>query len=221
MAFGRLILWIIPTPHQTFRTLWLPARHITPLFVGFDVVSFLLQCAGGAMLASASSQSSLDRGRTIVLIGLAVQLVVFGFFVVAAIRLSFLLRTKLRGEKLPHERNWGVLLGMVYVACVMILLRSVYRFVEYAMGTSSYLYTHEVFFYCLDAALMWLVFAGSICLHPAQYLAHIGFRRKGISFSKNVEKGLFKRLAKGPAGKALDEGSATLHGNWQATGRGW
>ena len=52
MAFGRVVLWAVPPRFQTARYLWVPARRITPIFVGSDVFSFFIQAIGG-----------LDSGR--------------------------------------------------------------------------------------------------------------------------------------------------------------
>ncbi|KEF58764.1 uncharacterized protein A1O9_03607 [Exophiala aquamarina CBS 119918] len=197
MAFGRLVLWIIPPRFQSFRHLWLPARRITPLFVGFDVLSFFIQVVGGVIVSNADTLSRLNLGKNIVLVGLGVQLATFGFFVIATTRLTILLRTQLKNESLPKNRNWTVLLIYINTASGLILLRSVYRFIEYAMGLPNYLASHEVFFYCLDAFIILTVVTGFICIHPGQYIPYIKLRRRAPEFSSNVDKGLFKRVARG------------------------
>ena len=121
MAFGRIILWVVPPRFQTARYLWLPARRITPIFVGADIFSFFVQVGGGGIVAAANTQDELNRGKNILLFGLGLQLAAFGFFVVATFRLHLLLKKTLQDVSLPKERNWELFLQVINVASVVIL----------------------------------------------------------------------------------------------------
>ena len=55
---------------------------VTKIFVTGDVISFLIQAAGGAMIAQAGHQ---ELGKKVVLTGLFCQLLFFGFFLIIAI----------------------------------------------------------------------------------------------------------------------------------------
>ncbi|KAI9736169.1 MAG: hypothetical protein M1834_001054 [Cirrosporium novae-zelandiae] len=200
MAFGRIVLWVVPKSHQTFRQLWMPFRYITPLFVSFDVLSFAVQCVGGAMVASADTTTKANKGKNVVLVGLGIQLVTFGFFVLASMRFAFVLRTKLNSLPLPTETNWRFLLTTVNAASATILIRSVYRFLEFVLGVHNTLSDNEVYFYCLDALLIFVVVAAFVCVHPGMFLPYIGFRRRGLKFSKNAGRGLGSRFALGKGG---------------------
>jgi hypothetical protein len=197
MAFGRIVLWVVPPRFQTARHLWVPARRITPIFVGSDVFSFFVQVIGGAMVASANDKSHANRGKNIVMVGLALQLAAFGFFVVASFRLNILLRRGLRDVSLPKERNWQLFLTAINVANILILIRTILRFVEFALGTTNYLIDHEWFFYAFDSALMLLVAALFVVVHPGHYLPYLGIRRREQQFSKNADSGPFANLSKG------------------------
>ncbi|KIW16868.1 hypothetical protein PV08_04058 [Exophiala spinifera] len=197
MSFGRVTLWVVPKEYQTVRHLWVPPRRVTLVFVGFDVLSFFVQVVGGSMVAAASTKDSANRGRDVVLVGLALQLVTFGFFVFASLRLYFMLRTQLRDAPLPKERNWRLFLTVVNVANVIILIRTLLRFIEYAIGTYNYLTNHEWFFYCFDSALMFLVAALFLVFHPGYYLPYLGIKRREQKFSKNADSGPLSVLARG------------------------
>ncbi|KIW71427.1 hypothetical protein PV04_03596 [Phialophora macrospora] len=197
MAFGRVVLWVVPPRFQTARHLWVPARRITPVFVGSDVFSFFVQVIGGSMVAAANNRSSANRGKNIVLAGLALQLAAFGFFVFASFRLNILLRRGLRDVTLPKERNWQLFLTAINVANIIILVRTILRFVEFALGTSNYLIDHEWFFYAFDSALMFLVAVLFVVVHPGHYLPYLGIRRREQQFSKHADSGPFARLSKG------------------------
>ncbi|OCT54897.1 Protein RTA1 [Cladophialophora carrionii] len=197
MAFGRIVLWVVPPRFQTARHLWVPARRITPVFVGSDVFSFFVQVIGGAMVAAANTAASANRGKDVVLIGLALQLAAFGFFVVASLRLNVLLRRGMRDVALPKERNWELFLTAVNVANVLILIRTILRFVEFALGATNYLIDHEWFFYAFDSAPMLLVAVLFVVIHPGHYLPYLGIRRREQQFSRNADAGPFANLAKG------------------------
>ncbi len=199
MAFGRVVLWVVPPQYQSARHLWLPARRITPLFVSFDVLSFFIQVVGGAMVAGASTVSKINNGRNVVLVGLGLQLVTFGFFVLASIRFTVVLRTKLRTVALPTERNWRFFLKVVNVASVIILIRTVSRFIQFVLKNNNYLSDHEWYFYIFDSVPMFCVALVFVCVHPGNYLPYLGLQRKSLQFSKNADRGLFSRFARGNA----------------------
>lgn len=191
MAFGRLVLWVVPVKEQTFRHLWAPVRRLTPTFVAFDVLSFLVQVAGAAMLTSAEDAAGVDSGRRVVLLGLLVQIVCFGFFGVVNIRLLLLLRGRLAKEPLPKETAWCQLLKVIIFASVVILLRSIYRLVEYGLGHDNFLIKHEIYHYLLDALPIVVVVAIFSVWHPAQYLPYIKLRRRKPEFSVNYQRSIF------------------------------
>jgi hypothetical protein len=196
-AFGRIVLWVVPPEFQTAKHLWLPSRYITPLFVGCDVFAFFVQVIGGSMLAGASSLSKETTGKNVILIGLAIQMITFGFFVLASIRFSFFLRKTLHGVPLPAERNWRLFLRVINISSVIILIRTIARFVEFVIGVNTYLSNHEWYFFVFDATLMWLVAAALVVCHPGYFLPYLGIRRKHKEFSRHAEGGFASRFARG------------------------
>ena len=207
MAFGRIVIWVVPPQYQSARHLWLPARSITPIFVSCDVLSFFVQVVGGSVVASANTLNQQNKGKNIILGGLGLQVLTFGFFVIATLRFWRVLRTKLKQAALPTERNWRLMLSVVNAASLTILIRSVYRLIEFSIGVHNYLSDHEVFFYCLDAFLILVVVIGFICVHPGMYLPYLGLRRKEIAFSRNANRGIFSRFATGNTGMVPGAGS--------------
>jgi len=197
MAFGRIVLWVVPARFQTLRHLWMPVRRITLLFVSFDVLSFFVQSIGGGIDAGADTTQKMNEGKNVILVGLGLQLLTFGFFVIASIRFTFVLMTRLKDEPLPRETNWRLLLTIINLASLTILIRSVFRFIQFVLGVQNYLANHEVFFYCLDALLIFVVVVAYICVHPGMYLPYIGLKRGKEEFSKNVGRGLFSGMAQG------------------------
>lgn len=176
MAVGRIILWVTPESHRNFRSLWVPARFITPTFVVFDILAFAIQLLGASILASAdvTDTARANKGSHIVQVGLAVQLVCFGFFSFVAARFVFVSR-QFR-ESWPSG-DWFRLLYAINIACFIILVRSLYRMGDFSGGTRGYTKTHEWPFWVFDSLLILLVLALFNVIHPADYIPNVGFRQ--------------------------------------------
>ena len=77
MIYGRIVL-LVNAPDASV----IGPGKVTKIFVTGDVISFLIQAAGGAMIAQAGHQ---DLGKKVVLTGLFCQLLFFGFFLIIAV----------------------------------------------------------------------------------------------------------------------------------------
>lgn len=86
------------------------------------------------MLVKAETQSAVKTGENIILGGLILQILIFGFFaVVASIwhrRLSAYDAARASSAAIP----WKKYITLLYVVSACIMLRNVGRVVEYAMG---------------------------------------------------------------------------------------
>ncbi|KAL4922122.1 RTA1 like protein-domain-containing protein [Aspergillus aurantiobrunneus] len=169
MVLGRLIVHLDAQEHSLVRVKWM-----TKIFVTGDVVSFLMQCGGGGLM-SGDNPDSRQIGETITIIGLIVQIVFFGFFLITSIvfhiRINKAPSTRSRENTRYWSgnltaRNWVTLLMALYVVSVLILVRSVFRLVEFIDGYGGYLMTHEVFIYVFDAVLMVVVMGVMNYWHP-------------------------------------------------------
>ena len=95
------------------------------------------QGIGGSMLTS-QDINSINLGKKIILIGLAVQcLTLFLFlFVTCNVHLKprYLLQDKLDGQKLAFG---------LYSTTALLFILSIYRAIEYGSGKDGYISTHE------------------------------------------------------------------------------
>lgn len=117
----------------------------------------------------------MKTGEKLILVGLFLQLAFFGFFVVVA---------GLFHHRLSRSRNdatdltsitvdlsslpWKRHLVALYAASGLILVRSIFRVIEYLQGNAGYLLRHEVFLYIFDAVLMLAVMLIFNWVHPSQ-----------------------------------------------------
>lgn len=160
MVLGRIILLTDGESYSLIRRTWL-----TKIFVASDVLSFLLQCGGGGIMASNQTDpSKVKLGQNIILVGLFAQLAVFAFFVVVAC--LFQIRGRAHFQTLPASVAWRKHLHVLYATSILILIRSLFRIIEYIMGNDSYLLRHEVFVYVFDALLMLLAMIMVNLVHP-------------------------------------------------------
>ncbi|KAF5584627.1 RTM1 [Fusarium subglutinans] len=163
MELGRIIIMV----EGESRSL-IPLKWLTKMFVVEDVVSFLLQ-AGGTLEA-------VDNGAKIIIGGLFVQLVFFGLFIVVAVAFNWSIDTSPTGSS--HAVPWKKHIHVLYAGSVLIMVRSIFRAVEYLQGSDGYILKHEVYLYIFDAILMALVMVIFSWYHPAEILAIILQRGK-------------------------------------------
>ena len=157
MILGRLILLTNGERYSLVRRKWL-----TKLFVGGDVLSFLMQSAGGGIMSSGAA--GMKTGEKIIIGGLFVQILFFGLFFVTAV--LFEMRGKQHLTTLLNTIPLKKHLLSLYVTSILILIRSIFSVIEYIQGNAGYLLRHEVFLYVFDAVLMLAVMVILNVVHP-------------------------------------------------------
>lgn len=75
---------------------------------------------------------------------------------------------------------WKKHLATLLVAGALILIRCVYRVIEYMQGTNGQLISHEAYQYALDAALMVIVNLIVHIFHPSRMNALLRGRGKYV-----------------------------------------
>jgi hypothetical protein len=61
---------------------------------------------------------------------------------------------------------------VLFAASMLVMVRSVFRVVEYLQGFDGYLLSHEVYLYIFDGLLMFIMMALFNWIHPAEILSH-------------------------------------------------
>ncbi|KAH7386601.1 putative RTM1-like protein [Cadophora sp. MPI-SDFR-AT-0126] len=180
MELGRIIILV----HGEKKSI-ISQRWLTKIFVGGDVLTFLMQVVGAGNMAGHSAEA-INRGQTIILIGLVAQIVIFAFFVLTASTFHLRLRRaptqKLLTDSIPWEKHMWALYG----CSMLILIRCVFRLIEYAQGRTGFFMSKEVFMYLFDSVLMLGVMVFLAIVHPSEINALI----KGGE-SKAIKKVVF------------------------------
>jgi hypothetical protein len=153
MILGRLIRALHAEPVSI-----IPVKWMTKVFVIGDVLSFLLQAGGGGIQA-AGTLELYDIGEKVIIVGLFIQIFMFGFFLVTTVVFHSRFRRSDSSVRQQPLVRWKRHLTVLYVASAIILMRSIFRVVEYLQGNRGYLISHEIFLYIFDAVLMAAVMA--------------------------------------------------------------
>ena len=169
MILGRLILLTGGERYSLVRRTWL-----TKIFVGGDVISFMMQGAGGGIMSSGAS--GMKTGEKIIIGGLFVQILFFGLFFLTAI--LFQIRGKEYLKTLGSNITWKKHLFALYATSILIFVRSIFRVIEYIQGNAGYLLRHEVFLYVFDAVLMFAVMLILNVSHPGDIALLLTGQRK-------------------------------------------
>ncbi|KAI9146732.1 Protein RTM1 [Paramyrothecium foliicola] len=146
MTLGRIIRGIGAESVSVIKVKWL-----TTIFVTGDVVSFVVQASGAGIMVTADS---MKLGENIILGGLFVQIIVFGIFAVTAAIFHRRVRQYFPSATAVSGNNWERIMTMLYSVSILIMARSVFRVIEYAMGHDGYLLRNEWTLYIFDAVLM-------------------------------------------------------------------
>ncbi|CAG8298969.1 unnamed protein product [Penicillium salamii] len=166
MVLGRLIRLVEGEAYSPIKP-----SLLTKIFVGGDILSFLVQIAGSGILSS-----NFSLGKAIILVGLAAQILFFGLFVICATifhrRLSRVPTTmSLRLDEEHVGLQWRDVTRVIFVASALVFIRSIFRFIEFTGGMDSPMKT-EAYLYVCDSTLMFLVLAVLIYWHPTKYIGN-------------------------------------------------
>lgn len=138
----------------------IPVKWLTKVFVFGDVISILIQGAGGG-IQGGGGLDKFNTGKNIIIGGLFIQIFFFGAFVVNSTIFAFRFNKANRGTKLPHNKfsdrkSWKHLLSCLYLVCIAILVRSIFRIIEYLQGFRGELVSSEAYFFVLDSSIIFL-----------------------------------------------------------------
>lgn len=231
MLLGRMVHFFLePDRDRVFK---IRARLITRMFVLFDITAFLIQAVGGTMTGPDVSPSVQQTGLNIYTAGVGVQLFFLVIFTVLAIRFQRKvsrrqsLSTKATNEDpnpesqedLPPQSNARFhvdsvmsmpdpslaipLLRLLYVTMALIILRNIYRLVEFGTGENSPPIKHEWYSYVFDAVPMFSALLvlnifnpGKMLQGPRSDFSRENRERKRLKKEKKAAKKAEKRERK-------------------------
>ncbi|KAL8713179.1 MAG: hypothetical protein Q9220_002700 [cf. Caloplaca sp. 1 TL-2023] len=148
MTLGRLIRATQAESYSVIRVNWL-----TKCFVLGDVFTFFVQGGGGGILAS-TDPDKVKLGQNIILGGLFLQILLFGLFILVSIIFHVRLRKQPTQQSYAPGLRWQKMLMVLYAVSAIIMVRNIFRVVEYIGGRNGPLLRVEWPAYVFDALLM-------------------------------------------------------------------
>ncbi len=126
----------------------------------------------GGGYQAAGTLDALNSGSKVIIGGLFVQLIFFGVFIVVAVAFDLSIRKSPTPQSGTHL-VWRKHMWALYIGSALIMVRSVFRAIEYLQGFNGYLLSREAYLYVLDSVLMFLVMALFNRVHPSEVVALI------------------------------------------------
>ncbi|CAG8071755.1 hypothetical protein PENNAL_c0002G07258 [Penicillium nalgiovense] len=179
MTLGRLIRRVHGEHLSPIRV-----SRLTKTFVWFDVLSFVVQ--GNSSSLSVLGYATL--GKVCVIVGLAIQLISFSLFWVTAIVFAKRLRRAPTPECLKPSIPWQRLLHMLYAVSALILVRSIFRIVEYVMDNDGYPLMHEWTLYVFDSLPMAVVMIIFFIWYPDQISPSADYSERSIPLAHSYSE---------------------------------
>lgn len=145
-----------------------------------DLISLVLQGAGGGLAATANNTSGSETGRAIMIAGVVFQVVSLLFFM--GLWLEFVLRLSRSSSSAKDQRfaelratkKFAWFQYTVGAAVLLIFVRSVYRVAELQQGFNGPIANNQVSFMILEGPMIFFAVLAMTVLHP------------GIAFGNNL-----------------------------------
>ena len=142
---------------------------------------------------AAGSAGAMKNGEHIVIAGLVIQLLFFGFFMFVAFLFHWRVTKPASIYKISKavrsrsgRFSWISLMWALYAACALILVRSVFRVIEFVQGNNGFIMSHEYLLYIFDGALMVLTGAVLGIVFPGSFLSGRGGNQWQRAVSESV-----------------------------------
>ncbi|KAJ4327823.1 hypothetical protein N0V84_001785 [Fusarium piperis] len=145
MAVARMVYFRMPDR----KLLGIKAIRMTVVFVWIDVILFIVQGGGGSMLSSDKDQNLIRIGQKVYMAGVGAQLGIIVIFSGLTAFFYYKLR-EIEGRDIGRMK-W--LIWTMLLVLILIIIRIVYRLIEFGPGVDSHnkLLTHEGYPLGLDA----------------------------------------------------------------------
>ncbi|RYO40838.1 hypothetical protein AA0111_g1145 [Alternaria arborescens] len=197
MTAGRLVYFLHPK-----KRLWgIEAVKMGRWFVWLDILSFIVQAAGGLMMNQENGAKIIEIGRNVYMSGVGVQQLFILIFLGMIVRFHVDLLSLERDGQLCDVNNrrrraarWKWLTYTLYAVLGLITIRIVFRLVEFSAGideSANALIGTEGYALGLDAIPMMLALLLLAIVHPGLVL-----KGPDSEFLSRKEKRLEKKARK-------------------------
>jgi len=150
----REVIFLKADPPSSINYLDRSLSHFNPkffvwFFIPIDIVSLILQAAGGALSATQSGSGN-KLGVRISMAGLILQVVTLVIFV--ALFIDYVVRYVRKSTAGPLQPRMKLFLSFLFLSIIFVLVRCIYRIDELRDGYDGPLIRNEPLFMVLEAA---------------------------------------------------------------------
>jgi hypothetical protein len=101
------------------------------------------------MMANAKAQNTINLGNHIIIAGLLIQLIFFGFFIIISIVFHHRMLASPTEASTVVNVPWSRYMMIMYAVNALIMIHSVYRVIEYVQGAQGVLQEHKAYLFIL------------------------------------------------------------------------
>ncbi|KAJ6784772.1 hypothetical protein PWT90_05732 [Aphanocladium album] len=170
MVVSRLVYFL----DSARKVLNIRATWLAKGFVSADVVCFLVQAVGGALMAGGQDNpKNADLGKKIYMVGCGIQLACVILFVFVAGAFYRSVARDMRSGTAKTRNRWiKPLFLIIFLVLVLIVERIIFRLVEFSRGASNSnpMLRREWYQLYLDGLPMFIALAALNLVHPALVL---------------------------------------------------
>ncbi|KAF2651402.1 RTA1-domain-containing protein [Lophiostoma macrostomum CBS 122681] len=205
LCLGRVI-FAVGSKHSVLRP-----KLYTVVFVGFDLLSLVLQAIGGGIAATARDNKGSKLGTHIMIAGLIAQVVSMTiFFAVWGDFVIRVRRAKLSGSQASSQpplfksllstRTFKLFQWSLFVASILIYVRCLYRVAELWDGFSGHLANEEATFMIFEGPMIILAVTAMTIFHPGRVFGDLwapagqGIRYDKVNAGSSAHKDELKGL---------------------------
>ncbi|PVH71669.1 RTA1-domain-containing protein [Cadophora sp. DSE1049] len=165
-------------------------RTYTIIFCTSDLISLILQAAGGAIASIATTQDDVDTGTDIMIAGLIFQVVSLVTFVLLCCDFALRLhknRNAWNTQNASVYSSWKfkAFLYALAISTLCIIIRSTFRAIELFDGFTGKLANDEVLYMILEPPMITIAVVALTVFHPG-----IGFQGAWDSAKMNYKEGV-------------------------------
>ena len=195
---------------------WLAPKTITVLFCCCDLVSLILQAAGGALASLATTKPKGQTGVNIMIAGLSTQVVSTFIFCLVCAQLALAChrnphRVNDNTSSLRRKGTFRFFLFSLGIATICILIRCSFRVAELQGGFSGRLANDQVLFMILDGAMIIIAVSLLTVSHPGPVLGRTWQDGNFVLCGGSRQYGeVFGSTPASPSGRELQDKTAML-----------
>lgn len=143
---------------------------------------------------AAGTDAAMNTGANIVIGGLVIQLLFFGFFIIVSAVYHWRMkrrnssRNQVSSRSESRSKRWESIMWALYAACFLILIRSIFRVAEFVEGNDGFIMKREYLLYIFDACLMALTGVVLAVVYPGSFLGRDDGKRESALRLMSMEE---------------------------------